>query len=135
MTLGVSICCTPALSLSLRQILPPFGSFWSRVSSRMSLSSRWRSKATPSNDSRYTKEGSSGDGKPSDHSSAVNAAYSGNDSHHELRAFKPVTAYISRGKSDRHSEDGVHLRYDLRQESFNSSDDVNADTVLHVNKV
>ena len=135
MSLGVSICCTPALSLSIRQTLPSFGSLLSRVSSRFSFSSRWRSKETPSNDSRNLREGFSGDNKSSHHLSTVNAAYAGKDSHYELGVFKPVKAYIGTGKSERRSEDGVHLRYDLQQESFNSSDDLKADIGLHVNQV
>ena len=117
MTLGVSISCMPAFSHMLRHALPGFETLRSRLTSRFS-SSRSRTKNSSGYGSNYKKAGSE---QSSNHGGSLDGYTETKDPYqvrtYEMGGVKPVTTYIGGGQRGQVSEDGVHLKYELRQES------------------
>ena len=113
----------------------PSNPLQSRLISHLTFRNRSRSKMTHLNDSRSRDSGYSNVRAPTRNSGTVFDQYNGRDANHELGVFKPVTAYVGTGKSDHQSEIGVHLTYDMQQESHHSSDGLHFGAALYTNPV
>lgn len=116
-TLGVTITCVPAFSHMLHHTLPSYDAIRSRSTSRLYKFRGSRTKSAPGIGSGYQDKLSnqvSGDtGTPSAFIEAEGPHNPVVD--YELGQVKPVKTHIS-GKRDKEiDEDGIHLKYDLRQ--------------------
>ena len=125
MTLGVSISCMPAFSHMLRHNLPQFKSLQSRLYSRFNRS-RYQSEGSSAGKSSYKKA-------PSDYNGKSGAVYDGYGevkmpragiSGYEMEPVNPTQIYVGDGTDRQIEEDGVHLNYELRQESHHLDHDV-----------
>jgi len=102
----------------LHHTLPPYATLRSKLSSRFGRSTQSRSKGASSNLSSFRKEES---GFKSSYVEVKDPKVT--VSEFEMARPKAVATYISGGgRGEKFDEDGVHLKYEMRQDSQESDE-------------
>lgn len=116
-TLGVIITCVPSFSHMLHHTLPSYDTIRSRSTSRLNKFFGSRNKSTSGIGSGYHDKLPNQVGGDASRPNAFSDSEDPRNpvADYELGRVKPVRTYIS-GKRDKDiSEDGIYLKYDLRQ--------------------
>ncbi|MCJ1405114.1 hypothetical protein MMC11_008340 [Xylographa trunciseda] len=117
MTLGVTVSCMPAFSHMLHQHVSSLSVLRSRLTSLFSKTARSTKGSSTGWSSKHTAPSASeqaGFVRVHDGDMSV--------SDYEMARYKAPRTYISSGKSGRTEEDGVHLKYEVKQETHDLRD-------------